>query len=65
MFLPYINTLPLNPSCGYAPNLRMNALEAISIMAVERNMDVNGWPGEINKAAEHAGLIAEGLAKDY
>lgn len=30
-----------------------------------RNVDVNGWPGEFNKAAEHAGMIRDSLAKDY
>ena len=42
VFLPYINTLPLNSSCGYMPNLCVNVLEAISIMGVEKIMDVNG-----------------------
>ena len=46
-FLPYISTLPLNPSCGYSPLMRSEALEAISVMRVEMDMDVNGWSGEI------------------
>lgn len=65
IFLSYIATLPLNPSCGYASNLRTEALEAISMMGVEWNMDVNGWPGEINKAEEHAGHIVDALVNDY
>lgn len=64
-FLPYISTLPLNPSCGYSPLMRSEALEAISIMRVEMEMDVNGWSGEIAKAAEYAEMIADGLARDY
>ena len=65
MFLQYINTLPLSPSCGYSPMLRPQMLDIISIMGVELGLDVNNWPGELSKAGERARMIAEGLTKDY
>jgi hypothetical protein len=65
IFHPYIASLPLNPSCGFSPLLRNEALMTISLMGVEVGMDVNGWPGELSKASDRAHMIAEGLARDY
>ena len=65
MYLPYINSLPLSPSCGYSAMLRPHMLEVVSIMGVELGMDVNKWPGELSKAGDRARMIAEGLSKDY
>jgi hypothetical protein len=65
IFHPYIASLPLNPSCGFSPQLRKEALETISFMGVNLGMDVNGWPGELTKAGDRANVIAYGLTRDY
>jgi len=64
-FEPYIKSLPVTPSCGYAPSVRAQALDTITTMGVEFDMDVFGWPGELGKASDRAMMIADGLAKDY
>jgi len=64
-FLPYIKTLPISPSCGYSPVIRSQVLETISLMGIELDMDVNGWPAEITRAGDRAQMIADGLTKDY
>lgn len=65
IFHPYISSLPLNPSCGFSPLLRKEALDTIAFMGVQMGMDVNGWPGEVSKASDRAAMIAEGLSRDY
>ncbi len=64
-FHPYISSLPLNPTCGFSPLLRKEALDTISVMSVQFGMDVNGWPGELSKATDRANIMAEGLSRDY
>jgi hypothetical protein len=65
IFHPYIASLPLNPSCGFSPLLRKEALDTIAFMGIQMGMDVNGWPGELSKASDRAAMIAEGLSRDY
>jgi len=64
-FHPYIESLPVTPSCGYSPVMRPQTLATIELMAIELGMDVNGWPGEISKANDRAQMMADGLTKDY
>lgn len=64
-WLPYIATLPHEPSCGYSQNLRPYVLDAINALRDELGMDVNGWPGELIKATQYAQKIANSLSKDY
>lgn len=64
-FHPYIATLPIQPSCGYSPAMRNQALQTIDLMGIELGMDVVGWPVEISKASDRAQMIADGLTKDY
>mmetsp|Transcript_1683 Transcript_1683/g.2011 ORF Transcript_1683/g.2011 Transcript_1683/m.2011 type:complete len:681 (-) Transcript_1683:214-2256(-) len=52
--------------CGYAPSHRREALEAIAALGVGyRGADVDGWPAELNRAAEFAERVSNGLTKDY
>lgn len=64
-WLPYIASLPLEPSCGYTPAQRPYKLDAINVMRDELGMDVNGWPGELVKASHNAERIVNALTKDY
>jgi hypothetical protein len=64
-WLPYIASLPLEPSCGYSLNLRPHILDAINAMREELGMDVNGWENEMLKATQYADKIAKVLAHDY
>ena len=64
-WLPYIASLPLEPSCGYSKELRPYLLDSINAMQEELKLDVNGWPGELLKATQYADRIATNLARDY
>lgn len=64
-WLPYITTLPLEPSCGYSLELRPHILDAILAMRDELGMNVIGWEKEMLKATQYADKIAEALADDY
>ena len=64
-WLPYIASLPSEPSCGYSQNLRPYMLDSINALRDELGLDVNGWPGELLKATQYADRIANGLARDY
>ena len=64
-WLPYIASLPLEPSCGYSKNLRPYMLDSVNALRDELGVDVNGWPGELLKATQYAERIVNGLARDY
>jgi hypothetical protein len=64
-WLPYISSLPLEPSCGYSKNLRPYMLDSINALRDELGLDVNGWSGELLKATQYAERVAIGLARDY
>jgi len=64
-WLPYISSLPKEPSCGYSTKLRSRYLDSIAAMADELNLEVQGWPTEISKASHYADRIAQALARDY
>lgn len=64
-WLPYIVSLPLEPSCGYSKILRPNLLDSIRALRQELGLDVSGWPGELLKATQYADRITNALAKDY
>jgi hypothetical protein len=64
-WLPYIASLPTEPSCGYSRNLRPYLLDSINALRDEIGMDVNGWPGELLKATQYSEQIVNGLTKDY
>lgn len=64
-FLPYIASLPPEPSCGYSRNLRPYMLDAIYAYRDEIGVDVQGWPQELLKATEYAEKIVHDLGSDY
>lgn len=64
-WLPYIASLPLEPSCGYSKALRPYFLDSILALKEELGLDVNGWSGELLKATKYAEKIAASLARDY
>jgi hypothetical protein len=64
-WLPYIASLPLEPSCGYSRMLRPYLLDSINAMREELGMDVNGWSGETLKATQYADRIANSLTRDF
>jgi hypothetical protein len=64
-WLPYIASLPKEPSCGYNAKLRPFYLDAIAALSDELELEVQGWPTELNKAARYADRIASALARDY
>ena len=64
-WLPYIATLPKEPSCGYNPKLRPYILNSMNVLQEVLEVDTSGWKGELSKAQKHASKIAQSLAKDY
>lgn len=64
-WLPYIASLPIEPSCGYSKTLRPFMLDSIQALKHEIGLDVSGWSNELHKAGQYAEKIAMGLAKDY
>lgn len=64
-WIPYIASLPPEPSCGYSEKLRPYMLDAIKAWNNELGVDTQGWPSELMKASQYANKIAEGLAFDY
>ena len=64
-WLPYIASLPKEPSCGYSPKLRPYILDSMNALSEELGVDTYGWQAELIKARNHAAKIAQGLAKDY
>jgi hypothetical protein len=64
-WLPYIASLPQEPTCGYSPNSRQSILMAMKVLQEELGVDTYGWKGELSRAHKHAARIAHGLAKDY
>ena len=64
-WLPYIASLPHEPSCGYSQRLRPYLLDTINALRDELGMDVDGWPGELIRATEYSERIVSNLANDY
>jgi hypothetical protein len=64
-WLPYIASLPSEPSCGYSQNLRPYILDALNALRDELGVEVQGWEGELIKAQHYANRIVDGLNKDY
>ena len=64
-WLPYIASLPHEPSCGYSQKLRPYLLDTINALRDEVGLDVDGWPGELIRATEYSERIVSGLASDY
>ena len=64
-WLPYIASLPSEPSCGYSQKLRPYLLDTINALRDEAGMDVDGWPGELIRATEYSERIVSSLASDY
>eukprot|EP00980_Cylindrotheca_fusiformis_P001473 scaffold345_cov134-Cylindrotheca_fusiformis.AAC.84 len=64
-WLPYIASLPLEPSCGFSKKLRPYLLDSIHALREELGLDVSGWPGELLKATQYAERITNALVKDY
>lgn len=62
---PYIATLPRHPSCGWNREWRQAVVDVVTAMSVEMGTDVQGWPGEISKAAELAEKVSRALGREY
>lgn len=64
-WLPYLASLPWEPSCGYSPKLRPYILNSMQALQEELGVDTYGWKGELMKAHKQASKIVNGLARDY
>lgn len=64
-WMPYIASLPPEPSCGYSKNLRPYMLDALAVMREELGVQTEGWPEELSRATTYAQKIADALTKDY
>lgn len=64
-WMPYIASLPPEPSCGYSKNLRPAILDAIAAYRYELGVQTEGWPEELLRAQQYAHRIAETLSRDY
>lgn len=63
-WVPYVASLPPQPSCGYSIETRPYMLDAISAYG-ELGTDVQGWPGELVRATSYADKMAESLDDLY
>ena len=64
-WLPYIASLPLEPTCGYSKSLRPYMLNAIEAYRVEWDVDTNGWGEELYKAYIYAERIIENMKTNF
>ena len=64
-WLPYIATLPTQPSCGYDRSIRPQILDMLEMLRIEYNVETTAWSTELIKAAQYATRIAESLNRDY
>jgi hypothetical protein len=64
-WLPYIASLPTEPTCGYSMGSRPHMTNAIEAMGEELGLDVNGWRDAVIKAGKYADRMAIDLAQDY
>lgn len=64
-WLPYIASLPKEPTCGFSQSLRIYILDAVAAYKNELGVDTNGWVEELHKAMLYAKRIAEALNADY
>jgi hypothetical protein len=64
-WLPYIASLPREPTCGYSKSLRPYMLKAIEAYRVEWDVDTNGWGEEIYKALIYAERIIDNMNKNF
>jgi len=64
-WLPYIASLPPEPSCGYSRHLRPYMLDALQAYKNEMGVDTEGWSDELVKAMHYGERIADGLNGDY
>jgi hypothetical protein len=64
-WMPYIASLPSNPSCGYSKVLRPYMLDAIYALRHELGVDVTGWPDELERASDFADRMSDGLNVAY
>ena len=64
-WMPYIATLPPEPTCGYSKKMRPYMMDMILALREDYNVDVTGWEREIVKATEYSEKIVEGLTRDY
>lgn len=64
-WLPYIRTLPREPSCGYNRRLRPQILDMMEMLRVEYEVETSGWATELVRAAQYAAKISESLRRDY
>jgi len=53
-----------NPSSSSIPT-PPDVWDTIHLLSYTQNLDVNGWPAEVNKAGEYVDRIAAQLARDY
>lgn len=64
-WLPYIASLPPEPTCGCSRKLRPFMLNALEAYTNEVGVDTNGWAEELYKATLYGERIAEALNADY
>jgi hypothetical protein len=64
-WMPYIASLPPEPSCGYSRNLRPYMLDALAVLREELGVPTEGWSEELSRATAYAETIVEALTKDY
>ena len=64
-WMPYIASLPPEPSCGYSHRLRPYLLDAIQALHHQHGVDTQGWPEELLRATQYADTIVKSLTKDF
>ncbi|GKY94163.1 hypothetical protein MPSEU_000382400 [Mayamaea pseudoterrestris] len=64
-WVPYIASLPPEPSCGYSEKLKPHMLDTINVLREEIGVDTQGWSLELQKASQYANKIVDGLTFDY
>jgi hypothetical protein len=64
-WMPYIASLPPEPSCGYSKRLRPYMMDAIEALRDEYGVDTQGFTEQLFRATQYAHKIAVALSKEY
>ena len=64
-WLPYIASLPPQPTCGYFRSNQQPMLDAIAVYREQLGVDTQGWEGELLKATAYSESMVDALTNDF
>ena len=64
-WMPYIASLPSEPTCGFSRHFRPVMLDALMAYQQEHGVEADGWSDELVKAVHYGERIADALKTDF